>query len=75
MFTNRRGEGNPVFRTVELTRLGRNVGIYLVGIGFAVVGALGIAKAIELSPIFAWPALVIGLALVLVVHEFLDGPI
>ncbi|WP_290812231.1 hypothetical protein [Halovivax sp.] len=53
----------------------RNVGIYLAGVGAAVAGALGIAEAIHLHPIVAAGLFVVGLAAVLVVHEYLDGPL
>ena len=64
-----------MFSHHKVREIGRNIGIYLVGLGFGIVGALGVAGAVELSPVFAWPALVGGLALVLVVHERFDGPI
>lgn len=53
----------------------RNLSIYTVGVGMAVAGALGIAAAIELSGLIAWPLFLVGLALVLVVHEYLGGPV
>ncbi|QSG01374.1 hypothetical protein [Natranaeroarchaeum sulfidigenes] len=53
----------------------RNLSVYAVGVGMAVAGALGIAAAIELSLLIAWPLFIAGLALVLVVHEYLGGPV
>ena len=53
----------------------RNVGIYLVGVGAAVAGALGIADAVPLQPVVAGGLFVLGLGVVLSVHEYLDGPL
>lgn len=53
----------------------RNVGLYLVGIGAAVAGALGMAAAIDLVLYGAVGLFVLGLAIVVAVHEYLDGPV
>lgn len=53
----------------------RNLGIYTVGVGLAVGGALGLADAIDLTLLVAAPAFVAGLVLVVAVHESLGGPI
>lgn len=58
-----------------LARTGRNLGIYLTGIALAVAGALGLSEAIEVHMVLAACLLAIGLALVVSVHEFLDGPV
>ena len=53
----------------------RNLSVYTVGVAMAVAGALGIAAAIELSELIAWPLFLAGLALVLLVHEYFGGPV
>ncbi len=53
--------------------LARNLSIYTVGVGMTVAGALGIAAAIELSALIAWPLFLAGLVLVLIVHEYFGG--
>ena len=53
----------------------RNFAIYLAGVGLAVVGALGLAEAIQLSLPLAGGFFVVGLAAVVAVHEYFDGPI
>lgn len=65
----------PTSRWAELSTIGRNVGIYLVGIALAVVGALGLAGAIELALATSAGAFVAGLAAVVFVHERLGGPL
>ena len=52
----------------------RNVGIYTIGVALAVAGALGLAEAITLPPLVSLPLFVLGLAVVIVVHEYLGGP-
>lgn len=64
-----------VARSRTLLVIGGRLLLYLVGVGAAVAGALGIIEAIPLGPLVAWSAFLIGLAIVLAVHEFLDGPI
>ena len=54
--------------------LGRNLLLYLVGVGLAVAGALGLAGAIELNLGIASGLFVVGLGVVIAVHEWLDGP-
>ena len=53
----------------------RNLGVYGVGVALAVVGALGLSQAIELSMIVSGAALVVGLVVVVAVHEYIGGPI
>ena len=53
----------------------RNVFVYLVGVVLLGVGALGLVSAIDLNIIIGGVLFVAGTALVLVVHEYLDGPI
>lgn len=62
-------------QALTVRRLVRNLGVYAVGVALAVTGALGLAEAISLWPPLAGSLLIVGLALVLVVHEFLDGPV
>ncbi|WP_394741778.1 hypothetical protein [Natronococcus roseus] len=61
--------------SVAVADLVRNLGMYAVGVGLAVFGALALADAIELSVLLAMVLFVGGLALVVVVHEYLGGPI
>lgn len=64
-----------MIQSLTVRRLVRNLGVYAVGVALAVTGALGLAGAIVLSPLFAGSLLIVGLALVFVVHEFLGGPV
>ena len=66
---------SSVFESARVARIGRNLAVYAVGVALLVVAALGLADAIALSTAFAAPLFVAGLALVLVVHEYLDGPV
>lgn len=54
--------------------LGRNLAVYAVGIAFAIVGALGLVDAIAVPWLAAAIAFVLGISLVVAVHEWLDGP-
>lgn len=56
-------------------QVGRNLTVYLFGVGLAAGGALGLAGAIELSLALAGVLFSVGLLLVLTVHEFLNGPL
>lgn len=58
-------------RSVELTR---NIIVYLAGIAFAVIGALGLVDMTTLDVYVSVALLVLGLMLVVLVHEYLDGP-
>ncbi|AFZ74091.1 hypothetical protein [Natronobacterium gregoryi] len=63
---------------LEINRLlafGRNLLVYAAGVGLLVVGALGVAGAIDLSTIVAGPLFVAGLILVVGVHEYFGGPV
>lgn len=53
----------------------RNLAVYLIGVGLAVVVALGLVEAIELAPSLSAAAFGLGLAAVVAVHEYLDGPL
>lgn len=53
----------------------RNVSTYLFGVGLAVIGALGLAGAIELAMLPAGAAFCGGILVVIAVHEFLGGPV
>lgn len=53
----------------------RNLCIYLVGVAIAVAGALGLADAMAVQSSAAAVLFVLGLVLVIAVHESLDGPI
>lgn len=61
-----------MFASVVLVR---NILVYLLGIGCLVVGSLGLVEAISLSKVVAVGFFLIGLGLVLTVHELLDGPL
>ncbi|OVE84387.1 hypothetical protein [Natronolimnobius baerhuensis] len=64
-----------MFELGQVLRIGRNLVVYTVGVGLLIVAALGLADAIELEALVAVPLFVVGLALVLVVHEYFDGPV
>ncbi|MFP8888746.1 hypothetical protein ACLI4U_03120 [Natrialbaceae archaeon A-CW2] len=53
---------------------GRNLGIYTIGVGLAIVGALGLVDVLDLSTSVAMLVFSIGIGLVLLVHEYFDGP-
>ena len=53
----------------------RNLFVYAVGVGFAVAGALGLVGAIAIHAALSAALFVVGLALVLAVHEYLGGPV
>ena len=63
-----------MFQQRTVTAVGRNVALYLGGVGLAVAGALGLADAIDLSLALSAVLFVSGLAAVVFVHESLDGP-
>lgn len=63
-----------MFEQSRVATLGRNLSIYLIGVALAIAGALGLAEAIELSFPLAALLFIAGLASVLFVHEYLDGP-
>lgn len=64
-----------MFSAETVGRLLRNLSVYTVGIALAVAGALGLVAAIELSTVLAAVMFVAGLAAVVAVHEYLDGPL
>jgi hypothetical protein len=64
----------PMFNSVTPGRLLRNLGIYAAAVLTAIVGAIGLIDVIDIPVVLAGPLLVLGLAVVLVVHEYLDGP-
>lgn len=53
----------------------RNTTIYAIGLGLAIIGALGLANAIDLGDLIAGSVFVVGLLLIFAVHEWLDGPL
>lgn len=53
----------------------RNAIVYLFGIVVAGAGALGMMGEISLPVILSVPIFFIGLALVIAVHEYLNGPL
>ncbi len=59
---------------MEYRKIGRNLAIYILGVALAVSGALGLVDAIELHLLLAAGSFIAGLALVIGVHEWLDGP-
>ena len=63
-----------MLRSVDVSVVVRNLSIYVIGVGLAVAGALGLSNAIELSVLPAATLFVAGLATVLIVHEYFDGP-
>lgn len=58
-----------------MVRLGRNLLVYAAGVSLLIVAALGMAEAIDVSMVVAAPLFVVGLVLVLIVHEYFGGPI
>ena len=52
----------------------RNLLIYTVGIACAVAGALGLSGAIDVQVYLSVVLFITGLILVIIVHEYLDGP-
>lgn len=49
--------------------------IYAVGVGLAVVGALGLVDGVSMSTPLAVTGFLAGLGLVILVHERLGGPL
>ncbi len=64
-----------MFDTSQVLRIGRNLLVYTAGVSLLVVAALGLADAIDLETVVAAPLFVVGLVLVLVVHEYFGGPV
>ncbi|MCU4752782.1 hypothetical protein OB919_12485 [Halobacteria archaeon AArc-curdl1] len=58
----------------EIGVLGRNLGVYAIGVVLAIVGALGLVEILSVSMPVAILAFVGGIGLVLFVHEYLGGP-
>ena len=63
-----------MFENIQMGPVVRNLIIYLVGIGCAGAGVLGLVDAIELSGVISGVLFLGGLLLVLVVHEYFEGP-
>lgn len=63
-----------MLRSVDVGRILRNLTVYTIGIALSVVGALGLAEAIEVAFALSIGLLIVGLAAVLFVHQFLGGP-
>lgn len=59
----------------SFSKTGRNVILYAIGVGLATVGALGLAEAISIPFVIAVGSFVVGLLVVVFVHERLDGPL
>ena len=64
-----------MLESVDVAGSARNLSIYAVGVGAAVAGALGLAEAITLPSFVSIGLFVVGISLVLVVHEYLGGPV
>ncbi|ELY97475.1 hypothetical protein C482_12659 [Natrialba chahannaoensis JCM 10990] len=64
-----------MFDSAQALRIGRNLVLYAGGVGLLVVGALGLAAAIDLTASIAAVLFVVGLVLVLIVHEYFGGPV
>ncbi|WIV67610.1 hypothetical protein [Natrialbaceae archaeon AArc-T1-2] len=64
-----------MFESAAAIRILRNLVVYAVGVGLLVVAALGLAEAIDVSAAVAGVLFTVGLALVLVVHEYFGGPV
>lgn len=52
----------------------RNLIIYVIGLAMSIAGALGLVEAIDFQPLVAALLFVVGLGLIIAVHEWLDGP-
>ena len=63
-----------MFESVESARLVRNLGLYAVAVLVAIAGAVGLIDVIDVPTAAAGLLLLLGLAVVLAVHEFLGGP-
>lgn len=63
-----------MFASVDTAGTARNLVVYLIGVAMAVGGALGLAGAIELPVTLSALLLLAGLGMVVLVHEYLDGP-
>lgn len=61
--------------SIDRTALARNLSLYALGVGLAVAGALGLAAAINLLLPLAAMLFIVGLAIVVGVHEYLGGPV
>ena len=70
-----RGEQTSLAADSAVSMLARNLIVYTVGVGFATAGALGLADAIDLGFGFSAGLFVLGLVMVVFVHERLDGPL
>ena len=55
-------------------RLGLNLILYAIGVGMSVAGALGLVQQIELQFLASSVLFLVGLVIVIAVHEGLDGP-
>ena len=64
-----------MFESVHAVSLVRNLAVYGTGVAFLVIGALGISAAIEFSFVLSAVLFLVGLVLVISVHEFLGGPV
>ncbi|MFU8868381.1 hypothetical protein [Natronococcus sp.] len=63
-----------MFESAEPGRLLRNLSIYTVAVLVAIAGAIGLIDVIDVPAALAGALLVLGLAVVLAVHEYLGGP-
>lgn len=63
-----------MFESAEAGRLLRNLSIYTVAVLVAIAGAIGLIDVIDVPAALAGALLVLGLAVVLAVHEYLGGP-
>ena len=64
-----------MLESVDLGDLVVSLGLYAVGIALAMVAAAALVEAIELVTWLALVLFLVGLALVVFVHERLGGPI
>ncbi|MCU4924691.1 hypothetical protein OB905_01660 [Halobacteria archaeon AArc-dxtr1] len=63
-----------MFESLDPVRLLRNLGVYTVAVLVAIVGAIGLIDVIDIPTVLAGSLLVLGLGIVLAVHEYLGGP-
>lgn len=59
---------------MDYVSLARNLIIYIIGLAMTIAGALGLVEVIDIQLLVAALLFVVGLGLIIAVHEWLDGP-
>ena len=60
---------------IDLAAIIQKGGLYLIGVAFFVIGALGMSGAISIHIAVSAVAFTVGILIVLAVHEYLGGPV